>query len=102
MGGVLDRRYELDLMQGRRRMTIDPRIPTNAGGGGVYSISCMAVVVCMTIDPRTPTMPGRSTSGFLRPGRQCLHQAAKRREVSGELHEGWTLLHIDDGVNGLT
>ena len=25
------------------------------GGGGVYSISCMAVVVCMTIDPRIPT-----------------------------------------------
>ena len=29
----------------------------------------------MTIDPRIPTMPGRSTSGFHRPGRHCLHQA---------------------------
>ena len=36
-GGVLDRRYVLDLMHGRSRMAIDPRIPT---------------------------MPGRSISGF--------------------------------------
>ena len=28
--------------------------------GGVYSLSCVAVV---TIDPRIPTMPGRSTGG---------------------------------------
>ena len=28
-----------------------------------------------TIDPRIPPMPGRSTSGFHRPGRRCLHQA---------------------------
>ena len=33
--------------------------------------SCHA---CMTIDPRIPTMPGRSTSGFYRRGRCCLHQ----------------------------
>ena len=26
----------------------------------------------MTIDPRIPAMPGRSTSGFHRPGRPCL------------------------------
>ena len=48
MGGVLDRRYVLDLMHRRSRMTIDARIPTT---------------------------PGRSMSGFHRPGRQCLHQA---------------------------
>ena len=47
-GGVLDRRDVLDIMHGRSRMTIDPRIPT---------------------------MPGRSMSGFHRPGRHCLHQA---------------------------
>ena len=47
-GGVLDRRDVLGLMHGRSRMTIDPR---------------------------TPTMLGRSTSGFRRPGRHCLHQA---------------------------
>ena len=41
-GGVLDRRYVLNLMHGRSRMIIDPRIPT---------------------------MPGRSMSGFHRPGR---------------------------------
>ena len=28
----------------------------------------------MTIDPRIPTMPGRSTSGFHRLSRHCLHQ----------------------------
>ena len=40
-GGVLDRRDVLDLMEGRSRMTINPRILT---------------------------MPGRSMSGFHRPG----------------------------------
>ena len=40
------------------------------GRGGMYSLLCMAVVVLrMTIGPRIPTMPGRSTSGFHRPGR---------------------------------
>ena len=34
-GGVLDRRYVPDLMRGRSRMTIDPRIPTMRGGGYV-------------------------------------------------------------------
>ena len=29
----------------------------------------------MTINPRIPIMPGRSTSGFHRPRRHCLHQA---------------------------
>ena len=28
-----------------------------------------------TIDPRIPTTPGRSTSGFQKPGRHCVHQA---------------------------
>ena len=46
-GGVLNRRNVLDPMHGRSRMTIDPRIP----------------------------MPGRSMSGFHRPGRHCLRQA---------------------------
>ena len=44
-GGVLDRRDVLDIMHGRSRMAIDPRIPT---------------------------IPGRSMSGFHRPGRQTL------------------------------
>ena len=29
----------------------------------------------ITIDPRIPAMPRRSTSGFRRPGRHCLHPA---------------------------
>ena len=52
-------------------------------GGGVYSMSYMAVVregvfdsmhgrSRMTIDPRIPAMPGRSTPSFHRPGRHCL------------------------------
>ena len=63
-GGVLDRRDVLVLMHGRSRMTIDPRIPK---------------------------MPGRSTSGFHRPGRPCLHQARSAvrcpaSRMKGELH----------------
>ena len=45
----------------------------------------------MTIDPRIPTMPGRSISGFHRPGRHCLHQARSAvrcpaSRMKGELH----------------
>ena len=35
-----------------------------------------------TIDPSTPTLAERSTSGFHRPGRYCLHQA---RSAGGAL-----------------
>ena len=55
-------------------------------GGGVLII--MHGRSRMTIDPRIPTMPGRSTSGFRRPGRHLLAPSAKRREVFGESHEG--------------
>ena len=62
-------------------------------GGGVYPIGEMYSISCMvgsrmTVDPRIPTTPGRSVSGFHRPGRHCLQPSAKRREVSGESHEG--------------
>ena len=62
-GMVLDTGDVLDLMHGRSRMTLDPRIPTT---------------------------PGRSMSGFHGhgPGRHCLlASGAKCREVSGESHE---------------
>ena len=49
----------------------------------------------MTIDPLIPTLPGRSTSGFHRPGRHCLPKregiacpSAKRRDVLGESRDG--------------
>ena len=42
----------------------------------------------MTIDSRIPTMPGRSTSNFHQPGRHCLHQAPKHREVFGSRGRG--------------
>ena len=80
------------------------------GGGGV--LISMRGRSRMSIDPRVPTRPGRSTSGFYRPGRHCLHQArsAVRRWASrmkGELHlTNEPLLrrvfsHMDDSVNKL-
>ena len=61
---MLDRRGVLDLMHGRSRVTIGSR---------------------------TPTMPGRSMSGFHKPGRHCLHQARSAvrgpaSRMKGELH----------------
>ena len=82
---------------GRSRMMLELSTPTlkGRGGGRVQSLSCMAVVcqtVDQTVDPRIPTMPGRSSSGFHRPSRHCLHQAegggggwgtARRRGAGG-------------------
>ena len=84
-GGVLDRRHVLDIMHGRSRKTIDPRIPT---------------------------LPGRGTSGFHQPGRCCLHQARSAARcwasrMKHELHPAKNLflkadfLHKDDSVNDL-
>ena len=44
-----------------------------------------------TVDPRIPTMPGRRTSSFHQPGRYCLHQARSAvrcwaSRIKGELH----------------
>ena len=39
------------------------------GGGGGCVLTVMHGRSRMTIDPRIPSMPGRSTSGFHRPGR---------------------------------
>ena len=62
---------------------------TRACGGGVLDI--MLGRSRMVIDPRISTMPGRSTSSLHRPGRLCLHLArsAVRRSASrmkGKLH----------------
>ena len=41
----------------------------------------------ITVDPRIPTMPGRSTSGFHRPGAKIgLHQARQPSDVLSPLH----------------
>ena len=61
-GVVLDRRDVLDLMHSRSRMIIDPRIPT------------------MNAEPEHV--------GFLPIRQTSLASSAKRREVSGESHEG--------------
>ena len=46
---------------------------------------------CMPIDPRIPTLPGRTTFGFHRPGRRCLHQGRSAvrcptSQTKGEMH----------------
>ena len=67
----------------------------------------------MAIDPRIPTMPGRSTSGFHRLGRHCLHQTrsavrrlTSRMKESGEITtiEGRENVEIEIKhlVNGIT
>ena len=48
-------------------------VPVGEGEGGVLIV--MHGRSRMTVDPRILAMPGRSTSGFHRPGRQWLHQA---------------------------
>ena len=45
------------------------------GGEGWRELPSGTAVVRMTMHPLLLTMPGRSTSGFRRPGRQYLHQA---------------------------
>ena len=49
----------------------------------------------MIVDPCTPAMPGRSTSGFHRPGRQLLapsanHPEAREGVVFGPFCENWS------------
>ena len=48
---------------------VERAITSEAEGGGVLII--MHGRGRITTDPRIPTMPGRSTSGFHRPGRHC-------------------------------
>ena len=57
------------------------------GGAGLYSISCMAVVV-YDLRPSHPYDAGTEILGFS-PTRLALRvSSAKRREVSSESHEG--------------
>ena len=52
----------------------------------------------LTIDPRIPTKPGRSTSGFHRPDRHCLHQARSAVNCwAGRMKGG---LYLKDGGMG--
>ena len=57
----------------------------------------------VTIDPRIPTMPGRSTSGFHRPDRHCLHQARSAvrcwaNRMKGELYPTKNLFQHPRGL----
>ena len=61
------------------------------GGGGGGGTQVVRGRSRMTLDPRVPTMPGRSTSDFHQPGRYCLHQArsalrCSASRMTGELH----------------
>ena len=57
--------------------SLDAYIEGQGGGAGrVIILSCLTVGR-RAIDPRIPTIPGRSTSGFDRPSRHCLHQSRK-------------------------
>ena len=72
-------------------------------GGGVLDI--MHDHSRITTDPRIPTLPGRSTSGFHRPGRHGLHQArgAVRYPASckkGELRPTKTACEADLQMDG--
>ena len=86
-----------------------PRNSVSSAGGGVLII--VHGHSRLIVDPRIPTTPGRSASGFHRPGRHCLQQArgAARRWASrmkAELHptkntafEADFHMHMDDSVN---
>ena len=57
----------------------------------------------MTVDPRIPTMPGRSTLGFHQTGRHCLHQArsavrCSASRMKGELHPSKISSRADIGT----
>ena len=68
---------------------------------------------CM-VDYRIPVMPGRSASGFYRPGRHCLHQAPSAvwhsaSRMKGELHPTTceplsrrAIFHMDDRVERIS
>ena len=60
---MLDKRDVLDLLHGRSRITIDPRIPTMSAHGACRVLTDQADIA-------------------------LLAPSAKRREVSGESHEG--------------
>ena len=53
-------------------------------GGGRGNPRIMYGYSRMTVEPRIISMPGRSTSGFHRSGRLCLHQARSAVERGGE------------------
>ena len=88
----------------------------STGGGGEGEPHFMHSCSHITIDPRILTMPGRSTSGFHRPGRHRVHLArsavrCSARRMKSELHPHKnhlrgglprlvrTFLHVDDSFD---
>ena len=75
-------------------------------GRGVLNINIKHGRLGMTKDPRFPSMPGRSMSGFHRPGRHRVHQgrSAVRRSAShmeGELNPIKTACGADSDAMGV-
>ena len=64
------------------------KIAGGTGGGGAGGTQLVHGRGRMTIDPCIPTMPGRSTSGFHRPGRHYLHQARSAVRCSASRMKG--------------
>ena len=61
------------------------------GSGEGDGLNAMHGRIRLTIDPRIPIMPGRSTTGFHRRDRHCLHQArgavrCSASRIKGGLH----------------
>ena len=70
------------------------------GGGGTQFVDGRSR---MTVDPRIPTMPGWSTSDFHQPGRHFLHQArsavrCSASRMKGELHPSKNRRKTDVGT----
>ena len=72
---------------GERGGGIRPQAERRRKGRGGGCTSVMHGRSRMTVDPRIRTMPGRSTSGFHRPDRHCLHRARSAVRCLGESHE---------------
>ena len=87
VGGEREPRYIAFHSEGGANKSVTCALYIPVGG-------CTHVMPCrgrMIIDVRIPTIPGRSTSGFHRPGRHCLHQARSAvrcwaSRTKGELH----------------
>ena len=68
----------LNLRRSRKKVSNSSRneearcAPSLGGGGSTHAMHGRSR---MTIDPCIATSPGRSSLGFHRPGKRCLHQA---------------------------
>ena len=74
-------------------------LSTKAGVTAAAAAAAGGLISCVGVDPRIRTMPGRSMSGFHRPGRHRVHQArsavrCSAGRMNGELHLVSTKNHL--------